>query len=528
MSRSRVEFGESEYIRELPRRGPPVREYDDVDFRARDRVPHFLREENRRPEPGPLVLRQREIETVERPRQRSPSPVYRERIVERARSVSPGRRRVDQDVRIRRVVREHSRGPGPERIHFVEASRSRSSSRSSSPTPVRERIRIVEREKERAPSPAPPPPPAPVIKGPTIEREVITHYRDIDHGMVVARPPSPPPPPVRHRDTEIDIYTSRGETEVDIRKHAHSANRGRSTSRERVSRRHMWSDDALVETDRKHLHVDIERRRSVSRGRRAHSAAPPRIDYDDEAYEIVDQVTSRGKMGEAWHGKTKDWAIIDVPPGTERVRMDGAGGAAAEVTWSKYSGSRRAKFIPERDERSSVVSSSTSISEARGRDREQRLSVQIIDKDGRGPSRDRGVEIEKVVDRRIAVRTGSNPPPPRRNAMWTEISKDLVIREAIQEMGYEFEETEAHYYIIDFLAHDDVVRLVDHSERIRAARKDRAREIQWEREWRDDWDHRNHHHHHKHRISVDRLDDERIVEREVVYDSRHPGRGYRH
>lgn len=58
--------------------------------------------------------------------------------------------------------------------------------RERSPTPERERIRIIQREKERVPSPSPSPPPAPaappVIRGPTIEREVITHYRDIDHG----------------------------------------------------------------------------------------------------------------------------------------------------------------------------------------------------------------------------------------------------------------------------------------------------------------------------------------------------------
>jgi hypothetical protein len=181
MSRSRVDFGEREYIREPPRRAP-AREYDEVDIRVRerepagDRLPAFMREENRRAEPGPLVLRQREIETIERPRRRSPSPVrIRERIVERARSVSP--RRLDEEVRFRRVVREPSRGP-VERVRFVPP-------RSRSPSPeVQQRIRIVEREKERSPSPAPPPrPPTPkVIKGPTIEREVITHYRDIDHG----------------------------------------------------------------------------------------------------------------------------------------------------------------------------------------------------------------------------------------------------------------------------------------------------------------------------------------------------------
>jgi len=531
-SRSRVEF--DEYIREQPRRAP-AREYDDVEVRVRERsrervnerLPHFMREDNRRAEPGQMVLRQREIETVERPRPRSPSPVHIQRIIQRARSVSPAPpRRVEEDVRVRRVVRESSRGPA-ERIRFVPQ-------RSRSPSPeVRERIRIVEREKERAPSPAPPPrPPTPkVIKGPTIEREVITHYRDIDHGVVaVARPPSPPPPRHKHRDTEIDIYTSRNQTEVDIHRHGHSHGRGRSVSRERPSHRSVqtWEDDVVVKSDRKHLdvEVDIERRRSTSRGRRAHSAAPPSTDYDDEAYEITRKIDSRGKMGEAWNGITKDWAIIDVPPGTERVRMDGAGGAAAEVTWQKYSGVRRAKFIPDRDEKSSAVSSTTSISELRApAERERRLSVQIVDND-RGASRERNVDIEKVTDRRITIR-GSTPPPRARPETWTEITKDLVCREAIEQLNYDFEETEYFYYIVEYLAYEDVLRLVNLSDRIRAARKERAREIAYERDWREDWDHRNHHHHHRHRYSVD-YEDERVVEREVHYESRHPGKGYRH
>ncbi|KAH6854912.1 hypothetical protein B0I37DRAFT_42480 [Chaetomium sp. MPI-CAGE-AT-0009] len=520
MSRSRVEFEERE-IRDLPRR-TVIREYDDVDIRRErerlnDRVPAFMREDNRRAEAGQMVLRQREIETVERPRQRSPSPAstrVTSRIVSRARSVSPPPRRLEEDIRFRRVAREPSRGPN-ERIRFH-------SDRTPSPEPeVRERIRITERKEERAPSPAPRPPTPKVIKGPTVEREVITHYRDIDHGVVAVRPPSPPPP-VRHRDTEIDIYTSRGQTEVDIHKHSHTHSRGRSV--ERPSRRpaQTWEDDVVVQADRKHLHVDIERRRSVSRTRRAQSAAPPTIDYGDEAYEITSKLDSRGKMGEAWNGVTKDWAIIDVPPGTERVRMDGAGGAAAEVTWQKYSGVRRAKFIPEREDKGSAVSSTTSISELRApAERERRLSVHVVDKD-RGVSRERDVEIEKVTDRRISIR-GSTPRPET----WTEITKDLVCREAIEELGYDFEETEYFYYIVQYLAYEDVLRLVQLSDRIRAARKERAREIAYEREWRDDYAHRDHHHHHRHRYSVD-YEDERVVEREVHYESRHPGKGYRH
>lgn len=39
----------------------------------------------------------------------------------------------------------------------------------------------------------------------------------------------------------------------------------------------------------------------------------------------------------------------------------------------------------------------------------------------------------------------------RRKRLWTEITKDLVLREAIERAGYEYEETEFFYYIFDYL-----------------------------------------------------------------------------
>lgn len=105
-------------------------------------------------------------------------------------------RRIEESVRYRNVerVREPSRGPDMERLRARIVDRSSSSSpspppvdrvrarfieRTRSPSPVRERIRIIEKKEEkvrqRSPSPE-------RIKGPIIEREVITHYRDIDHG----------------------------------------------------------------------------------------------------------------------------------------------------------------------------------------------------------------------------------------------------------------------------------------------------------------------------------------------------------
>lgn len=35
--------------------------------------------------------------------------------------------------------------------------------------------------------------------------------------------------------------------------------------------------------------------------------------------------------------------------------------------------------------------------------------------------------------------------------MWTEVTKDLVTREAIEEMGYQYEEAENHFYVVEYL-----------------------------------------------------------------------------
>ena len=273
--------------------------------------------------------------------------------------------------------------------------------------------------------------------------------------MVVARPPSPPPPPrqrAKERDTEIDIYTSRHHTEVDIHESSRERGRhgrGRSPSHERPSPRplrphphhHHHDDEVIVRSDRNTLSVEIDERRHHHHGphRRARSAAPPmtpRDDFDEGDY-ITSRINERGRMGEARHGHTKDWTIVDVPPGTERVRMDGVGGGQAEVTWQRYNGVRRARFIPD-----GAPDTSALVPAASGADRD-RVSVQIYDKH-------REVDVEKVTDRRITLRP-SAPQPTNRSEMWTEITKDLVVREAIEDFGYEYEETEWFFYVMRYL-----------------------------------------------------------------------------
>lgn len=302
----------------------------------------------------------------------------------------------------------------------------------------------------------------------------------INVGVVLApRPPSPPPPPrkVEKRETDIDIYHRGEETEIDITKtRSRSRTRARSESRERPrpapprSRAYYHDDEVIISSGRDKLKVDIEHERRSSSAKppppkaqsvvshKSHSVGP---DSDSEGEMITGRINSRGQFGEAWGGRTKDWTLVDVPPGTEKVRMDGVGGGSAEVTWQRYNGSRKAKFIAEREaERDpspppTSSSNTTVISEREyapppPRSERDHLSVQIYNK-----NRDRDVEIEKVTDRRISLRPSlpppAPPPAPKPRDMWTEVTKDLVVREAIEECGYDYEETELFFYVMQYL-----------------------------------------------------------------------------
>lgn len=391
------------------------------------------------------------------------------------------------------------RSPSPLPVRFVERRR-----RSPSPV-VREHIRtrIVEREKEREPSPSPsppPPPPPPVIRGPTLEREVITHYTDIDHGechpcpfkpfalslslsrpghilitfrytgVIRVKPPSPPPPAprpraqTRERETDIDISLSKNRTEVDvdIRRSA-SRTRPRSHSHERRSQ-HYHDDEIVIRTnDMDRLRIDDKRKSSSSHHRRPHSAAPVAPPpHDEEAEYITGKIDSRGRMGESWGGATKDWAIVDVPPGTERVRMDGVGGASTETNWSKYSGVRRTTFVPERERdagalvpaAAATAREASPTAAAPQRPRDSHTSVTVYD-------REREIDVDVDIERRRSSKTPALPAPPPaappEREMWTEITKDLVCREALQEMGYAYEETKWFFYVMDYLKYVSIL-----------------------------------------------------------------------
>lgn len=174
-----------------------------------------------------------------------------------------------------------------------------------------------------------------------------------------------------------------------------------------------------------------------------------RVDFRDdegEADYYARKVNERAYIGEAYNGATKDWAIVDVPPGTERVRMDGVGGGSAEITWQRYNGVRRSKFIPERER--DHDSGSGSVRGEREAPTGMEISIRTERREGGGVYEREYERIETNDDRRVGLPRG---PRNRVGDLWTEITKDLIVKEAIEELGYDYEETEYFYYVIKYL-----------------------------------------------------------------------------
>jgi hypothetical protein len=257
---------------------------------------------------------------------------------------------------------------------------------------------------------------------------------------------------------------------------------------------------------------------------------------DDEGDYYARKAEDRAYIGEAYNGATRDWAIVDVPPGTERVKLDGVGGASQEITWQRYNGVRRSKFIPERErerveireperERERIeIREERRVEEPRRETTGLEIEISTRRREGGGTYEREYERVEETSDRRVGL--PRNPPKQRVGDLWTEITKDLVVREAIETRGYDYEETEFFYYVLQYLRYEDVLELVQLSEDIRRERQDRIREIQRERDRlekrdreRDEWERSE-----RRRERESGFQDERIIEREIIYDGRGPRR----
>ena len=335
---------------------------------------------------------------------------------ERERSRHRGGSESDTEVVIRRD-KGGGRHGNREREEIIINHRSRSNSPSSVTT------------SSRYPPPAPYPP---ASYGPpmTQREDAISRAIDRDYEitltprrpMPTSRPPSPPSPP---REPARPPVRERSAERIAI--HRSGERNGRD-----------YHEDIVIDRNdtrsRSPLPPPARDRDPLYDGRRPGpdaGALVPHRGYDnnieEEAEYYNDVAKQRGYIGEANHGATRDWSLVDIPPGTRRVRMDGAGGGEQEITWQRYNGVRRSKFYPDGDP-------------------------------GDAYAEPYGNEVGRPApyyDPRAGGHMGASYGKPRdpRDGLWTEVTKDLVVKEAIKEMGYEFEETDDFYYIFKYLSY---------------------------------------------------------------------------
>ncbi|KAH8712277.1 hypothetical protein GQ44DRAFT_689257 [Phaeosphaeriaceae sp. PMI808] len=97
-------------------------------------------------------------------------------------------------------------------------------------------------------------------------------------------------------------------------------------------------------------------------------------------------------------------------------------------------------------------------------------NILSLSQQDRGPGRGREYEdLNLEID--INRESGEFNVKPRKKDMWTEVTKDLVIREAIDQMGYSCEETDDFFYVMEYLRYEDVLQLVELSDDLRRKRK---------------------------------------------------------
>ncbi|KAJ5992454.1 hypothetical protein N7451_008178 [Penicillium sp. IBT 35674x] len=278
------------------------------------------------------------------------------------------------------------------------------------------------------------------IRAPPIHQDVITHHRHIDHGFEDVRPPRAPSPEKASTQTSFD--------EIDIR---HQTRRSGRQSEEDISFKHKYRDEEESGSPTSGRSADFrnpwkrdERRsrpklrslspndeslvakKSYSRSRRGVSR-----DFDEIDVKISEKMQASSLADDIPRTSIDEWSVVHAPSKEETVEMTGAVLDIVEVA----------------PKGASLVDS----------------------------------ESEEEVEVEQHSRAVPKVHKERRDERWTEITKDLVVRDAIEQLGYEFEETRMFYYIFSYLEPADIDELVELSDHIRRTRRRRIKEMHRER-----------------------------------------------
>ncbi|EMD60315.1 hypothetical protein GGP41_008309 [Bipolaris sorokiniana] len=424
------------------------RNYDELDFELRRSgvggdprrsMPDFLREDYNRPTAGPLVMRGRDDDSFSRSGPRSARGFDDDVRSTRSRPPPPASsvREVERDdITIRR--REQSRGP-PERDDIVfrrgdgppVRSVSRPAPRQVDDDEVRFRGRTNDDIDIRA-----------------SRSEISRHGRDVSAERGSIR--------FQEKDGNFEIRANRREFSRD----------GRDTSRERSSLTIRGRERSLPPPARNRGEL-VAREREEFVIRRPRAESPPQNNREV----IRDEIIIRRKEERAPTPSPSPSPPPPPPPPAPEPEIRPP--IIQEIiTHHRHidHGVVRARS-PTPPPPPAPPSPPPPLNET--------LEIEINRRESHSRGRGRSAFEELDIDINLNHQHGA--VKQRKKDMWTEITKDLVIREAIDSMGYACEETDDFFYVMEYLRYEDVLHLVEISDEIRRKRKSRIREIEIER-----------------------------------------------
>ncbi|KAH9861640.1 hypothetical protein J1614_011392 [Plenodomus biglobosus] len=489
--------------------GRSERNYDELDFELRrgaagnprSSAPDFFREDYNRPSSGQMVVRSREDEFTRGPRSahtfddtrsmrsaRPPPPPasVRERddISIRHSDAPPSRSRAreveadETDITIRR--REQSRGPGPRQAEFRETEREDIVfRRGDGPPSSRPRPREVDNEEVR-------------FRGRKTRDDIDFHAsrsevsrngRDVSAERGSIR--------FKERDGNFELHANRREFSRD----------GRDTSRERSSLTIRGRERSLPPPARNRGDL-VAREREEFVIRRPREQSPPVNNREV----IRDEIIIRRKEERA---PTPSPSPSPPPPPPPPAPEPEIRPPIIQEIITHH------RHIDHGVIRVRTPSPPPPPAPPSPPPMNETLEIEINRRESRGGRRTKFEELDLEINlNRDHSRGGELEVKQKKKDMWTEITKDLVIREAIESMGYSYEETDDFFYVMEYLRYEDVLHLVEISDTIRSKRQNRIREIEIERK----------------SIRESRPApsyDERFYEHEVAFDSRRSRGGYR-
>ncbi|KAJ5176927.1 uncharacterized protein N7482_002804 [Penicillium canariense] len=379
-------------------------------------------------------------ETRRRQRRSPPEPRYVRELPPREPPGSwPADREDDEEeIRIRSRMRSRSRRRGvedeEEDLVIRREVRDRDSGRESA-----ESDEVLLRKSKRRPPPREPSSSPEPIRAPPIHQDVITHHRHIDHGFDLARPPRAPSPEISSTRTSFD--------ELDVRHRSKKGNRGSRKSEEDIIFKTRDEEESVSPTSGPSLDFNNPWKPDPAPSRRSHK---PRS-LDDESELLI-----------ASHTRSRR----DLPRGLDLEEEE----TEEEIEIHK----RRSKPRSIVEGISRETTDEWSVVHTPSKDDAIEMSggLNVVEVAPKGA-------LEEELD--IRGRVEQQIVKERQDERWTEITKDLVVRDAIERLGYEFEETRTFYYIFSYLEPGDIDELVELSDEIRHARRRRIKEMNRER-----------------------------------------------